>query len=474
MSRRKRFIPSKARVFHGGWDSTLATRPPEGLHYVSRLRYRVVAYDRPRACDDAVYWEAEAHRLWKESLDPTATRRPFGGSDDLLLTTRFFQEQMLYYALGLADHTALTKNMVSGETPDGKPRTSPLANLMKKNSMGDLVATATGSPTLGHVVDQAMRDVHFGGGVVALPEKYEVPQSGMGEILNGPLGQCLFATRASTITIKDGCFSILPEIMTEANCQRWIVMRAEALASKLRASFGRTDMTDPHAVSALLNGTRGTVIDATDRYVAGLAQKAADASTVQMGGGPLVLPPCLTRKESGRNPKKNFGNAQRLAYAIAIANLIRMTRSNKIVTMAVVNKALTAARTPEHQMEALDLAVDWKLDGSVKPIYCRSGGEKLQCPFLSDQSVCNGGDYSATPASVAIGLTLRASKGGPALIGYAPTGGAAAATSDGELVLDEMCSLALDEAMDRSASKQAGGKRKSSAGSNGLAKRRCQ
>jgi hypothetical protein len=415
----------------------------------------------------------EAHRLWKESLDPTATRRPFGGSDDLLMTMRFFQEQMLYYALGLADHTTLTKNFVSGETIGGKRRTSPLANLMKKNSMGDLVATATGSPIFGQVVDQAMRDVHFGGGTVALPEWYDVPQSGMGEILDGPLGQFLFARRASTILIEDGCFSILSEVMTEANCQQWIVMRAEAVASKLRASFGSKDMTDPHAVSALLNGTRGTVIDGTDRYVASLAQKAADASTVQMGGGPLVLPPCLARKEIGRSSKKNFGNTQRLAYAIAIAHLIRMTRSNKTVTMAVVKKALAAAQTPEHQVKALELAVDWKLDGSVKPIYCSSGGEKLQCPFLSDQSVCNGGDHSATPASVAIGLTLRGSRGAPTMIGYAP-----APTSGGTQDADDaLCSAALDDAMRNSSIAtpgRASGKRKSTAVSNGLGKRRCR
>jgi len=403
-----------ARIYDCSWPSH--QRPPEGLHVVEApLRYAVVSYDRPKECDKVVYYATHAKRIWKEHLDPQvqrgdgcSTRRPFGGSEDLLLTNKFLQEQILEYALGTINQSTLRLNIVDATVTQATGELvkcpSPFSSLMRQRSMGDMVATATMSTTLGQMVDQAMRDVHFGA-LGKLPEEYKLPQCAMGEVLGGPIGKYLLGTRASSITIKNGCISLHSATITELGMQEWVLQRIVDAAAELRRAFRDTEMKDPHAVSRLLNGFSGRQIDVNVKYVVAKAILATGASSAQLGGNEVVLPPCMTR-ERAKADRMNFNNDARVAYALVFVDLIRTTRTNKHVMMSIVQQSLRRANVPSHQIKELEESIKWAEGRAVSRARCSSRTciEMLQCPF-KDQMECNGGDPEATPVSMVLALS---------------------------------------------------------------------
>jgi len=100
-----------------------------------------------------------------------------------------------------------------------------------------------------------------------------------------------------------------------------------------------------------------------------------------------------------------FGNTARYTYALLFMNLLRTTRSNAFMLTAQVKRQLASVHTSSRHIKELEANIEWAKDRPSIQRSCKSVGKDIQCPFLSDQSVCTNGDYNASPVSIAIALT---------------------------------------------------------------------
>ena len=417
---------AKYREFDERCGQTLTggSRRATGLWRVGPNRYRCVVSGRPAGCDEQVLPRAKALEIWDRGR-PRKGARPHGGWDDVLCEEPMLRMLIAQVAFGAIPVSAMKKAIESS-----LDRRSAWSRCNAGMSLGQLVTTATGCAELGEVVETA-RVAHETRGV-PMPEWYVVPRSGMGALLDGPIGRCLVATRAGTVRMRRGevwlrvmCPTVMEDgvtrtetegpLLTDAVCEAWTFMRARTEAAKMAACFAECDTCDATAIARRLWGATATP-GPTEQFLAKLARSGASGATSVLGvGATLVFAPCLKRSalDPSPNPKAGntgFTNVVRGAYAMALAELVQMARLDVSMTAATVRRVLEENHVTRSRVGEMLTWMKRKATSMTKvnPIRCTSRQADLICPYARDDRMrCTGNDPSATPASVTVGLTLR-------------------------------------------------------------------
>jgi len=291
---------------------------PEGLHEVRPDRYVVVLNDRPsRGIDSAAVSLRRAKAMYTKARADAEHIRDVGGASDNLIT--------------LAVQWAVLRKAVS-ETSKVSLQTAAKTAINFKNkgvSVGDQIATATGLPELGRIVNAGHIDATTGelDKHSRTRQWIQTPPGLRTKLLNSVVGATA-GKRSSAVIITGGAFWIKVSLLSQKCLVDWAVLRLQRLVRDITKTVD--DWRTEKDVAKFLGHDvcdRAQEFDATTKavwnVVAAARTKAVSAVlNLNLKGVNPVLPPCMRQLVDGTSPDAaEFVHTRRFHWLVLTANV---------------------------------------------------------------------------------------------------------------------------------------------------------